>query len=475
GSAAGSHDEPVPLTDVTACREANVSPPIWSAEGRSLIYADRDTPTEPYRLRRLDLDTGETLTLSAPPFGSLGDLYPALSPSGRQLAFVRGSAKSTISTYLAPAIGDLWILDLDASRAEASPEPRRVTHDNRVIAGLTWAADGDALIYASRRDGRGYALWHVAATGGEPSVLSAPRGLLRFPQRVDQHRIAYERWEGRTDLWSVPLEPSESRTGRRVQRSTRSDLNPAWSPGGDRLAFTSERTGNYEIWTSLPDGRDSLQLTDFADAPAESPAWSPDGRWIAFEASRDGRSHLYRVEATGGSEPQQLTDTPFDDRSPAWSPGGRRLLFGSNRSGSWQLWQLDLDDGRTLQRTRHGAFRGRESAHTEPPTLLYAKRDRGGIWRADDAGGEQLVAELAPEHWGNWDVVDGVLFTVTLDGGSTRVHALDLTTGEMRIAGIVDGWISRETPNLAVAADRSSILMARFTDLAADLMLVDMR
>ena len=70
---------------------------------------------------------------------------------------------------------------------------------------------------------------------------------------------------------------------------------------------------------------------------------------------------------------------------------------------------------------------------------------------------------------------DGTLFTVELVGRTTRIRSLDLTTGQARIAGVVEGWISRETPNLAIGTDRGSVLMARFTGLAADLMVVETR
>jgi len=456
------------VSKLADCREADISTPTWTPNGDWLVFSDRDATDEPFRIQRLNPQTGEISLLTSPPFGGLGDLYPSVSPSGRRLAFVRATAKSTISTYLAPAIGDVFVLDL-----ESETGPTRLTHDNQVISGLTWSREGEEVFFVSTREGLGYSIWRTSVTGGSPSLLLNAPGLLRHPRRVGRNRLAFERWEGKTDIWLAPLK-GENQTvkGRPLQTSTRSDLNPQMSPDGSRIAFTSARTGNYEIWVSRADGSEPVQLTFFKDFAAEAPMWSPDGRELVFEVREKGGSRLHLIDSRGGPA-RRLTSTDSDDRSPTWSIDGRWIYFGSNRSGSWQVWRTRPDGGEVVQVTRTGGFRALESSHTSPPSLYWSKRDHGGIWESDGRGDERLVAALAPEHWGNWSIVDGPLFFVELGRRETLLQSIDLRNGRTRTAGRIEDWISRETPNLSLSPDGAIALLTRFTGLASDLLVVE--
>lgn len=103
--------------------------------------------------------------------------------------------------------------------------------------------------------------------------------------------------------------------------------DPAWSPDGSRIAFTSTRGGQREIWLMNADGSGQTRLTR---EPFEgiAPSWSPDGTRIVF-ANPGGYSHLY-VVSTDGSGLYQLTAGSTHDLSPAWSPDGTRIAFARN-------------------------------------------------------------------------------------------------------------------------------------------------
>lgn len=81
--------------------------------------------------------------------------------------------------------------------------------------------------------------------------------------------------------------------------SNASDIHPRWSPDGSLIAFSSNRTGRYEIWTVNADGTDPRQITD---GPGDKiwPVWSPDGSRILFTHSREGRSGLSLVIIDSG-------------------------------------------------------------------------------------------------------------------------------------------------------------------------------
>jgi hypothetical protein len=104
------------------------------------------------------------------------------------------------------------------------------------------------------------------------------------------------------------------------------DQNPTWSPDGARIAFVSERDGNAEIYVMRADGSEQVRLSSRADAADVDPAWSPDGTRIAFSSDRDGNAEIYVMDADG-SAPVRLTTNAATDLRPAWSPQGDRIAF----------------------------------------------------------------------------------------------------------------------------------------------------
>jgi Tol biopolymer transport system component len=126
---------------------------------------------------------------------------------------------------------------------------------------------------------------------------------------------------------------------------TRLTTNPAddraatWSPDGRRIAFTSHRDGNWEIYVMNADGTGQTRLTN-SPATEFSSAWSPDGRWIAFDSTRDGNFNIYVMRANGTGQ-TRITNHPADDAVPQWSPRGFRIAFQSTRDDpNWDIYSI---------------------------------------------------------------------------------------------------------------------------------------
>jgi Tol biopolymer transport system component len=127
------------------------------------------------------------------------------------------------------------------------------------------------------------------------------------------------------------------------------DEQPAWSPDGHRIAFTSNRGGTAEIYVMDANGTNVVQLTKGnQSAFSVLPAWSPDGGRIAHSSNRDGDVEIY-VMNPDGSDVVQLT-TGGGMTMPAWSPDGRRIAFASDRDG--YIWVMAADGSATVQVTR---------------------------------------------------------------------------------------------------------------------------
>ena len=121
------------------------------------------------------------------------------------------------------------------------------------------------------------------------------------------------------------------------------ELKPVWSPDGHRVAFMSNRDGNFEIYVANADGSDVHRLTD---DPANdfNPAWSPDGRQIAWNSDRNDNDFEIYVMNADGSDVRRLTHASGIDSVPSWSPRGDRIAFESSRApGDAEIYLMNAD------------------------------------------------------------------------------------------------------------------------------------
>ena len=160
------------------------------------------------------------------------------------------------------------------------------------------------------------------------------------------------------------------------------NFNPAWSPDGRQLAFTSNRDGNYEIYVMNADGSNQRRIT-FDPATDAEPSWSPDGQRIVFETNRDGNYELYVMDADGSNQ-ARLTNTPQTEGSPAWSPDGRKIAF--DEGGSAGIFVMNADGS---GRTRLGTI------GTYMPNWSPDGREIWSWWEYYDPIAEETFSDLA--------------------------------------------------------------------------------
>ena len=164
--------------------------------------------------------------------------------------------------------------------------------------------------------------------------------------------IAFSRAPSGGDSEIATISPSTGRVSI-LTRNRRTDVEPAWSPSGEKIAFSSNRRTplNFDIWIMRRDGKHQRRLTASTANDVE-PTWSPDGARVAFSSDRKrGDFDLWSVNLKGGGQ-QRLTSNEGNDIDPAFSPNGRKLAFASDQeAGNFNIYLLDLASGEQVRVT----------------------------------------------------------------------------------------------------------------------------
>ncbi len=135
---------------------------------------------------------------------------------------------------------------------------------------------------------------------------------------------------------------------------------PAATPdtGGDWIAFSSNRTGNYDVFVMRPDGTDQRNLTQHP-AKDGDPSWSPDRRYIAFDSDRGGDADIYLLDLGSGVNPPNVFEAirgPGDQIHPQWAPDGERIAYVSNEDGDWEIFVSHFSGTDKRQLTHNTAW-----------------------------------------------------------------------------------------------------------------------
>lgn len=139
-----------------------------------------------------------------------------------------------------------------------------------------------------------------------------------------------------------------------TQDTSASQMDPAPSPDGSRIAYVTDRDGNAEIYVMNADGSNPRRLTDTRAAEG-TPAWTPDGSKIVYASNAAGETtgtfHLWIMNADGSGQ-RQLTQGPQSDFQPAVSPDGGTVAFTTDRDRDYNIYLVGIDGSNPRQFTR---------------------------------------------------------------------------------------------------------------------------
>ncbi len=212
-----------------------------------------------------------------------------------------------------------------------------------------------------------------------------------------------------------------------------SNQSPAWSADGARVAFSSSRTGDPEIWLADAGGGNLRRLTSFK-GPDVSPTFNPrTNAQLAWVSGRTGLPQIYTMDVDGGNI-QRLTDGGYAV-SPSWAPNGALLTFSWNRKygpgdpGGQDIYVMDIASMRWLQITHEAGSNDFPSWAPDGRHIVFERSIGGTSTDLDDARGwhaaaaidafrEQQNAELELEV--NWDARLPCVRAVTIVAGGYR-------------------------------------------------------
>ncbi|MEN6370073.1 MAG: hypothetical protein ABFD77_10330 [Thermotogota bacterium] len=224
---------------------------------------------------------------------------------------------------------------------------------------------------------------------------------------------------GNTDIYAISADGTNLR---RLTTAPCEDLEPSWSPDGERLAYQSRRP-MWRILTMRPDGTEELTVTN---SLSWSPAWSPDGLWLAYSTG----ASIQRISPTG-AERQALVPACGDCGRPAWSPDGAWLTFHSDTGGSFDIYVMDLQTGSARRLTETTSRDFLASWSPDSSHLVFAS-DRDGDFEIytvalDGTDLTRLTDNLAEDILPAWSPSgDWIAFVSDRDGNrEIYVMALD--------------------------------------------------
>ncbi|MDX1584034.1 MAG: amidohydrolase, partial [Thermoanaerobaculia bacterium] len=166
------------------------------------------------------------------------------------------------------------------------------------------------------------------------------------------------------DIYTIPFEGGEAKS---LTSGVEWDMQPRYSPDGEWIAFTSDRSGGDNIWIMKRDGSDPQQVTKETFRLLNSPVWTPDGQYVAarkhFTSRRSlGAGEIWLYHRSGG-EGLQMTEKPNEQKDvgePAFSPDGRYLYYSQDTTpgpifeyskdvheGIYSIKRLDRETGET--------------------------------------------------------------------------------------------------------------------------------
>ncbi len=275
---------------------------------RTLVWVDRE-------------GKGELLAAPSRPYS-----YVDLAPDGAHVAVLFTNPQNPFDK------GDIWILDL--TRQPVTQQ--RLTFDPQMAYFPMWTPDSQRVVFSSLREGTWSLSWKAAnGTGPVESLHTSKNFIGAFTWSADGRSLIFMETDlVNSDIWALSLDGEP--TVRPLMAESYSEVDPAISPDGCWIAYSSNESGRIEVYVRpFPNVDDGKWL--ISTRGGESPIWAPDGRELYYDAYPDQMMVVtIETEPTfAAGNPEVLFRGEYvmvshtgSDVSPYYSsPDGKRFLM----------------------------------------------------------------------------------------------------------------------------------------------------
>ena len=356
--------------------------PGWSPDGKEIICTENsiDGPNRsliPSRLWVISATSGEHRNL---PIGDA--VQAAWSPNGKRIAYwgVNDAAQRDIWTVAAngsdpiqvtndlsidwnpvwspdgnylyfisnrKGIMGLWRVDIDQTTGVVKSELEPVSIPSSDTKHISFSSDGRHLAYVQARYTENIEkLVFDPATekiiGKSAEIINSSGEVTAPSVSPDGQVLACQSFGIQPDIFSLKLGSS---TLNQLTNEDSNEMIPVWSPDGRRIAYYSNKSGAYQVWTINPDGSGAQQITEVAAPGAVIPVWSPDGFHMAYSLF-GGKSFIMDLRRPW--KEQTPIETASNDVvkhfvAHSWSSDGKYLCGSGYRVRNIGLFAYSID------------------------------------------------------------------------------------------------------------------------------------
>ena len=316
---AGSKCTQIPIQSL------DIIDPITSADenqpislGKIVFVSNRDGNDEIYVMNE---DGSDQMNLSN---NNATDLDPTWSPDGSKVLF----------TSHRDGNDEIYVMNADGSRSV------NLSNNSATDSAPAWSPDGSKILFESNRDGK-FEIYVMNADGSNQIMLTKSEQWSRYPKWSPKGlKIVFlsgdempliDNIDAGYDVEISVMNADGSQLLKLTNNDTW-DLEPVWSPDGNKIAFIGSNNENTNIFVVDARSGDIFQLTDFLSSKLYLD-WSPDGSKIIFDSNdEDGRS-IYLMNADGSDQEILFqTNNGAFLNNPLWSPNGTKIMFEERRT-----------------------------------------------------------------------------------------------------------------------------------------------
>jgi Tol biopolymer transport system component len=276
------------------------------------------------------------------------------------------------------------------TRGEPRPLAEQIGTNSVGLALFSVSRDG---VLAYRTGESGARLRWLDRSGKELSVEGDVGEIASPSLSPAGDRIVFDMTDpraGHEDIWIRDIKRGVSS---RFTFETSKEIGPIWSPDGTRIAFASDKDGNYDIYEKTATGVGSEKVLVADDAFKYPTGWSRDGRYLLY-CRQDPKTNwdIWALPTFGDGKPIPVVRSAFNDNNAYLSPDGRYILYQSNESGRGEVYvQSFPGPGGKWQVSSEG---GNDASWRSDGREIFYRTPAQQLMVVEVAGGAEFVAGI---------------------------------------------------------------------------------